>query len=270
MTSITSVAHSLGVTDIKAFKAFMKKMELGSGVGQFIRNLTSLKGKPPISHGNGYPRYLYHFTTKENATSIFQTGRLEARTIDQFRGGIFSVDLSNILSSYSADGIAKLLKQGQKDSNTLTLLRIPVDKLNKSLLKLRDISRTTIDIPAEGGIIINKLLKKYNCKTHAELLELAQKDNSVYEELMGKLEPYFGCSIGRNAGNFKLYRGKKQPLEFIYPKSIDADCIEEIGTLNVEAFKRTAEYDSSKPNRSILGALLKGQPEAKSLVRVNS
>ena len=56
----------------------------------------------------------------------------------------------------------------------------------------------------------------------------------------------------------------------MYPESINADHIEEIGTLNVQAFKKTAEYDVTKPNKSILGALLKGRAEEKALVRLNS
>ncbi len=270
MASISKIANLLDVTDMKAFESFTRKMKLGRGVNPFIDNLTHIKGETPISNGNGYPRYLYHFTTRENATSIFQSGKLEARTYELFKGGVFSVDLCNILSSYNAGGITKLLKHAQKDSDSLTLLRIPVNKLNKSLLKLRDISRVTLEIPAEGGIVINKIMKKYNCKSHDELLELAKKDNSIYEELMCKLEPYFGCSIGRNAGKFKLFRGKKQPIEFMYPQSISADCIEEVGTVNVKALEKSTEYDSSKPNRSILGALLKGHPEEKALVRVDS
>ena len=61
----------------------------------------------------------------------------------------------------------------------------------------------------------------------------------------------------------KLFKQRKEAIEYIYSESIKIDKVMKIGEVNVEKIKSTPKYDPMHPIKSIFSELLSGTPEIK-------
>ena len=152
----------------------------------------------------------------------------------------------------------ELISYTAKGKDDIVLLRIPTEKLDKNKLLIRS---------------QNRMLGSYNIKTKAsEYLEKLIR-NGIEEKEAVKIaldkktaEHIINAEPAKNA---KLFKQRKEALEYIYPEDIPISSAEKIGEVNVRDLRATADYDPIRPMRSIFTKLLKGTAEIKGAELLN-
>ncbi|MDR1327584.1 MAG: hypothetical protein LBJ74_04180 [Heliobacteriaceae bacterium] len=199
------------------------------------------------------PRFLYHLTNKGNYQSILKDGVMKALPDDFFGNGVFMTELPNLFKRWStkanwfgANLKEKLLEQAAKGSNEIVILKIPTSKLNKTKLKIRSQDKCFDWLRSDAE----------KCKSAEEFRSLFPEYKHIFE--------------GDKALLAKLYKQRKESLEYIYPSDILISNVKKIGEVDVTALRATSEYDPSKPMRSIFTKLLEGTPEAKGAMLLKS
>ena len=116
-----------------------------------------------------------------------------------------------------------------EDKNKLVILKIPTDKLDAEKLFIRS-------------------------------------ENKFFEQVLSKkrdttdLQPHIKQNLEGNtpATKSKLYKNRKEAIEYIYKDDIPIEKAEQIGQiLNIN----TLDYDKNNPVKSILQKILEGLPE---------
>lgn len=170
------------------------------------------------------PRYLYHLTSTDCLNKIKESGKIKIApdTLGFKKSGIFLLELENFAKywkpnkDWDFNNLAyDLLKQCSNGTMTLSLIRIPVDKLDKNILRIRS---------------LNKLFRA--------------NERSLHE------------TEGISATESKKYKAKKNAIEYIYPKEININNIEILGS--IENYRNILR---KKRLSGLLLELLKDQPE---------
>lgn len=207
--------------------------------------------KAPLKHAIGQhkiPKFLYHFTTEEGYKSILKEGKVRVGGKGDPIKGIFLVELSNLLKRWTAssdwessDLRKKVLKHVIRILNgKIVLLRIPTKNLDKEKILVRSQNR---------------------------LFKIVAKDNfdDVYEEWKytgikppGEFTHAFYADSAKKA---KLYKQRKEAIEYIYPMPIEVSKIKKIGEIQA-----SYNYIGKTPIKNLFSELLKGTPEEKALV----
>jgi len=216
------------------------------------------------------PRYIYHLTTK-SAYEKMQKDRLIMPSEDYFFGdGIFAVELSNLFKRWKQPQkdwgaislLEKLVQYVSKGKENLCILKIPTKELDRKLLVIR--SQNLL-----FSLTSDTFCKKHNRKDISELVagQISNGD-SPEGSLLFALEKYLPkmadhLEFGVPAKFSKLYKQRKEAIEYIYPNPIPVNCTQKIGEVNITELKKSQNYDILKPLRSIFVQLLKGTPEEK-------
>lgn len=218
---------------------------------------------------NKIPRFLYHLTTKSNYSKMLETGIMKPAKEGLCGENIFMLDITNFFkhwTKFNAIGgnhQKRLLKKvSGANKEDIVLLKIPTNQLKKEKLGIR--SQDVIYSNAEylGGEQV-EFIKKFNCQTEEELLQLLEKDNDAFSQFANIFKRYLHLTKGTNAGNQRLFTTRKDAIEYIYPYVIDMTNVKKIGQINPSEFELCAEFNPNRPMQSVLGKLLEGQPEQK-------
>jgi hypothetical protein len=225
------------------------------------------------------PRFIYHMTNKSNYKSMLKDGVIKTTQDDFFGKGVFAIELTNLFKrwrnnkSWGGSSLQQqLIQQATKVSDDIVILKIPTEKLNHDLLKVR--SQNAL-FSWENPVSFTKIIR--NADVEKELKQLPKgKDGfgSKYISILRKkLLEKKGIAThlleGSPANVSKLFKQRKQALEYIYKEEIPITAAEKIGEVNIERLRSSAEYNPTKPMRSIFTALLKGTPEVKGAELLN-
>ena len=247
--------NSLELALIKLAKMYPKQ-KAGAGASGFLGTLTrdACKSLNLQNEGTRVPRFIYHLTSKENAQTIFTKGKIEPRTNDLlFGNGIFAIDLQNYFKRWQLQDLLDFFKA--KNISECTILKIPTNKLDLSLLRIRDsdILTSGLDFHVLINRVRNQLMEKYNTDI-AGLCRLIETNNAVKEDAIKQLRPFIEKSLTSSGLSPKL-KAKKKAIEFMYPDAISTDGIQQLGTTSMEG----------KTPKEIFIELLRGFPEEKSI-----
>lgn len=99
-----------------------------------------------LGNGETVPKYLYHMTSKENYASMLQDGVIKKSLIEN---GVFLTDFKSFALKYPIDDLKGMVKwygglypgaaQFGSASNTVVVLKIPTESLQKDLTMVRKI-----------------------------------------------------------------------------------------------------------------------------------
>ena len=196
-----------------------------------VAKIINIVGKHKI------PRFLYHMTTKANYEKIVSDNFLRgSKQYGTFNGS------SHVDSAYDCVFLIELtnfFKRWRKSNDW------SFDTLQKAL----------IEQVAKGKdeIVILKI-PTFNLNP-ANIFIRSQ--NELF------------CKSSTNRQNFvsakmsSLYKQRKHAIEYMYSGLIGTSGIEKIGELSIKTLKESAEYDHTRPIRSLFINLLKGTPEVK-------
>lgn len=192
------------------------------------------------------PRYIYHFTNERAYKSMCKGGFIKASTKDYYikDKAVFLIELENFCKRWGFNKSWKtfpetlqaslLMKAAyfttpsrEKDENKLVILKIPTDKLDSKKLFVRSENRFFEQfLSGRTGTI------DLSSEQHLEGNTLAQKS--------------------------KLYKNRKEAIEYIYKDDISIESAVQIGQiLDIN----TINYDKNNPVKSILQMCLEGEPE---------
>jgi hypothetical protein len=130
--------------------------------------------------------------------------------------GVFMSELQNLFKRWTVskdwfgrDLRTELLTQVvKKTGNKIVVLKIPTANLDKNILLIR----------SQNKLFLNR--------GKAELVELAKRWKETGEILDGKFKEIF---VGEKATSSKLYKQRKEAIEYIYPEEIDMSKVQKIG-----------------------------------------
>lgn len=215
---------------------------------------TRINSNIPVipSFGNKkIPRFLYHLTTEENYQSMLKDGIVEARrSLFDSISGVSMLELSNffkrwkVLKGFNEEHLGeKLLSQvTQKAAKSkIIALKIPTGSIDKSKLIIRS-----------QNILFSASREEY------------WDDMAKYLEAPDKAKDYMKhiCK-GDSSKNSKLYKQRKNAIEYIYPQDIDIAKVEKIGEADIN-------LDDKLPLKEILSKLFKSKLEKLAFEKVFS
>lgn len=217
---------------------------------------------------NKIPRFLYHLTTKSNYQKMLETGAMNPAKEGLCGENIFMLDITNFFKRWTKFNLGgshqKRLLAHVSGANRedVVLLKIPTKQLQREKLGIR--SQDVLYSNAEylGGEQV-EFMKKFNCNSEEELLQLLEKDENAFDKFTNIFKRYLHLTNGTQAGNQRLFTTRKDALEYIYPEAIDIHSVQKIGQINPSEFELTSEFNPDKPMQSVFGKLLEGQPEQK-------
>jgi hypothetical protein len=225
------------------------------------------------------PRFIYHVTNKSNYESMLKDGVIKTTQDDLFGQGIFAVELTNLFKRWRVNKSwrnqslqEKLVKHVAKGNNHIIILKIPTEKLNQDLLKVRS---QNVLFSRGNSVSFTKIIDNVDVEKELKLLPrgkngFGSKAISFFRKnLLEKKSLATHLLEGSPANVSKLFKQRKQALEYIYKEEIPIIAAEKIGEVNIEKLRASAEYNPTKPMRSIFTALLKGTPEAKGAELLN-
>ena len=194
------------------------------------------------------PRYIYHFTNEHAYKSMCNDGFIKATTKDVFikDKSVFLVELENFSKNWGFN------KSWDK---------FP-EPLQESLLMLASYFTTPSSIENKNKLVI---LKIPTDKLDSEKL-FVRSENKFFEQLLSdkkdakNLHPDIKQHLEGNtpATKSKLYKNRKEAIEYIYKDNIPIEKAEQIGQiLNIN----TLDYDKNNSVKSILQKILEGLPE---------
>jgi len=196
--------------------------------------------------GKKVPRYIYHLTTKANYENIQKSGFINmSKDYLSGKNAVFFIDWQNFIKRWgklevddsvflSKKTFLKYLLKG-KGKRNMSLLRVPVSKLNQDDLYVR-----SQDI----------------------LFDACTNYKAEYQTRDPILQIFFPHLFDFDfVKNVKKYTSKKHSVEYIYKNTIPKDIVEEVGTAEL-----TLQNFKSRNNLlNFLNNLLKSTPEQKSL-----
>jgi hypothetical protein len=193
------------------------------------------------------PRYIYHFTTKFNYEQIKQQGYINlSKDYLSEKDAVFFLDWQNfikrwggILTGKNSPFLSKktflnyLLKR--KGKRKMSLLRVPVDKLNRD------------DLYVRSQDILFDMCTNYQNEFRSRDAVLKQKFPHLFDF--------------DSVNNAKKYKSKKHSVEYIYTKNIPLDIVKEVGCAELNLQTCNNKHNLLK----FLNNLLSNTPEHKSL-----
>ena len=194
------------------------------------------------------PRYIYHFTNEQAYKSICNDGFIKATTKDSFikDKAIFLVELENFSKNWGFN------KSWEK---------FP-EPLQESLLMLASYLTTPSSIEGKNKLVI---LKISTDKLNPKKL-FVRSENKFFEQVLSDkndtkdLHPDIKQNLEGNtpANKSKLYKNRKEAIEYIYKDDIPIEKTEQIGQiLDIN----TLDYDKNNLVKSILRKILEGLSE---------
>jgi len=248
----------------KTHDKFMRVIDSKGTTKSTIRGTTS---KVPPS--GTVPRFIYHMTNKDNYLKILKSGQLKP-TSDDFMSGVFMTDLENLFKHWTHDYAwgseslqFQLLRQCKKGKDDLIILKIPTSSLDCEKLVIRSQQRGFSYLEGNKDELI-EFVRKDLLRTEFEEKDAPNMVLRSINRYLDKLRIQNNhLYTGRPARESKLFKQRKEAIEYVYTQPIKIDKVEKIGEVNVEKVKSTPEYDPMHPIRSIFSALLSGTPEAK-------
>lgn len=237
-------------------------------VNKFLSMLESKGCEINKANPNKIPRFLYHLTTKSNYEKMLKTGVMKTSKEGLCGEMVFLLDIKNFFKRWTKFNLGGshqkrlLAKVSGVNKEDVVLLKIPTKQLNRERLGIR--SQDALYSNAEYlGADQVEFMKKYNCNTEEELLELLENNEAAFNRFASIFKRYLHLTRGTNAGNQRLFTTRKDAIEYIYPEAIDIKSVQKIGQINPSEFELTNEFNPDKPMQSVFGKLLSGQPEQK-------
>ena len=171
-------------------------------------NITNFKSRK-------VPRYIYHFTNEQAYKSMCNDGFIKATTKDSFikNKAVFLIELENFCKNW---GFNKSWDQFS-------------EPLQESLLMLASYFTTPSLIESKNKLVI---LKIPTDKLDSEKLFI-RSENNFFEQILSvkkdttDLHPNIKQNLEGNtpATKSKLYKNRKEAIEFIYKGDIPINCI---------------------------------------------
>ena len=194
------------------------------------------------------PRYIYHFTNEHAYKSMCNDGFIKATIKDSFikDKAVFLIELENFCKNW---GFNKSWDQFS-------------EPLQESLLMLASYFTTPSLIESKNKLVI---LKIPTDKLDSEKLFI-RSENKFFEQILSvkkdttDLHPNIKQNLEGNtpATKSKLYKNRKEAIEYIYKGDIPIEKAEQIGQiLDIN----TLSYDKNNSVKSILQKILEGFPE---------
>lgn len=196
------------------------------------------------------PRFIYHLTNQHAYAEMCKDGFIRCSEKDPYleHPGVFAIELRNFLKHWKHnkdwDETAELLQESvfrnaarwiksfNEAKNRLVILKIPTDSLNPEKLKIRSQNEFF-------RFKMNKTKKSY-----------------PNEHLRGYTP----------ANKSRLYKNRKEAIEYIYQDPIPIELVTPIGnSVDIPLLRKSVDFDSDNPPKSILTHLLDGTPESKAL-----
>ncbi len=239
-------------------------------IGQKILTLGTRYGKHKI------PRFIYHITNKSNYELMLKDGVIKTSKDKLFGDGVFTIELINLFKRWGKNKFwggrslwEELIYQVAKGSDDLVILRIPTEKLNNDLLRVRSQNilfswSTSLDCMAA------------TVRAQSEFLKMPRETQGWMDKFFDIFKKYlqpnsFGTHLleGTPAKDSHLFKQRKEAIEYIYKDAIPIADTVKIGEVNIAQLRSTAEYDPAKPMRSIFIKLLEGTHEVKGAELLN-
>lgn len=202
-----------------------------------------------INFGNRkIPRFIYHLTNAHAYDSMLKDGGIKATTKDYYikEKAVFFIELDNFCKNW---GFSKSWKA------------FP-EPLQESLLMLAAYFKTPSPIQGENKLVIlkiptdkldsNKLFVRSENRFFEQILADKNDTNGLHFDLKQNLEGNVPASKS------KLYKNRKEALEYIYKDDIPIEKVESIGQiLDIN----TLDYDKNNSAKSVLQKCLEGTRE---------
>lgn len=259
------------------WKEILKILKSSKTHDKFMRVICSDKStKPAIKAveqksppAGTIPRFIYHMTNRDNYLKILKSGQLKP-TSDDFMSGIFMTDLKNLFKHWTHDYAwgqeslqSQLLRQCKKGKDELVILKIPTLNLDCEKLLIRSQQRGFSHLEGNKDELIEFVRK--------DLLRAEFEEKDVPDMVLRSINRYLDklriqdnqLYTGYPVRESKLFKQRKEAIEYIYSEPIGIDKTTKIGEVNVEELRSSTNYDPMHPIRSIFSALLSGTPEAK-------
>ncbi len=267
-TNNSTKAHGNVKPKIELFKNPAVSFYSDDFVNKIILMLESKGCEINKANSNKIPRFLYHLTTKSNYEKMLETGAISPAKEGLCGENIFMLDIKNFFKRWTKFNLGgshqkRLLAHvSGANKEDVVLLKIPTKQLQREKLGIR--SQDVLYSNAEYlGAEQVEFMKKYNCKTEEEVLQLLENDETAFNKFANMFKRYLHLTRGTNAGNQRLFTTRKDAIEYIYPDAIDIKSVQKIGQINPSDFELTSEFNPEKPMQSVFGKLLSGQPEQK-------
>lgn len=218
------------------------------------------------------PRFIYHMTNKCNYESMLHDGVIKTSLDGLVGKGVFSTELTNLFkrwrksNCWEGESLQKrLIEQVAKGKDEIVILKIPTAKLDSDKLIIRSQNKlfnwSLSDKGEEAFDQLSNAIAGLNRDNN-----WLQKIREILEDIITKQNSK-KCAThltqGAPARMSKLYKQRKEALEYIYLDNIPISSAEKIGEVNIKELRKTAKYDPVRPMRSIFTELLKGTPEVK-------
>ncbi len=223
------------------------------------------------------PRYIYHLTNRENYLGMLKTGQISTSRDDFIGQGIFMFDLGNFFRHWWK-GIKGILKNDRhfyqsnlidhclKDSLELVILRIPTNVLEHENLRIRSQNRLFSTLSGDKKELLDFILedsKKMNYKKD-NIADMILCSINRYFDKLGRQGSHDHIYEGSSVYESKLFKQRKEAIEYVYKEPIPIQNVEKIGEVNMEEVM-DGKYSSIYPIKKIFEALLYGTPENKSV-----
>lgn len=216
-----------------------------------------------------FPRFLYHMTSKAKYEAIVKSGGLIPKPDAAYgKEGIFTFDLKNFFTRWSKNVVwgGEDLKERlfnrvvRMSSGDMVILRIPTAGLNKDKLRIR--SQNQLFSFCKSSVA-HEIFSKVS-------LAQSEKANAgkAYWELVSPFmtSPKQRLLVdGEKASLAKLFKQRKEAIEYIYQDAIPLGSFEKIGEANAKDFLLYNRHNYANPVQSLLQELLKGTPEQKAV-----
>lgn len=237
-----------------------------------IRTLTQI-GKHKI------PRFIYHMTSKGNYESMLKDGMIKTSEEAFIGKGVFATELTNFFKHWRTDKSwngeslqGRLLDLVTHKQKEIVMLKIPTEKLSADKLVIRSQNRLFGWGYSKNGEDILEKIKEFEQNNKNLQNNLGTEIRRLIKELMSKGESenlVEHITEGTSAKMSKLYKQRKEALEYIYLDNIQMSNVEKIGEVNIGELKQSSKYDPAYPLRSVFTSLLAGTPEVKGAELLN-
>lgn len=244
-----------------------------------INNDASAMNSSKIFGKHKIPRFLYHITSKENYTKMLSDGYIIPKDKDLFiqKPAVYFTDITNLLKRWSrakdngGGNILYMLLDHCKgsvgpDKNDIVILKIPTAKLEQEKLKIRSQNRFMAKADNALRLIIHKVnvlhledKKEYSNLPQSEVSALARRQaQQIMLQKADKSDYINHLFLGDNAKYSKLYKQRKEAIEYFYSEKINIKDVEKIG-------EATLPKDFEGQANNIFKQLLKGTKEQNAL-----
>ena len=208
--------------------------------------------------GHKTPKYIYHFTNKKSYEAIKNSGIIKPSQDFKFGKAIFFTEFANFFKRWpeikfeSKNLQAYLIQQAAKDYNDIVLLRIPTKHLKKDKLFIRSQNKLVefLDLKYDDLPEVEYTQDKNGNKV--PVCKYIQKTN--YKYLMH-------LTFGELAKFSKLYKQRKEAIEYMYKDEIPFEYVEKIGETDISEYTKNGWKNLERNLQEIFKELLKNSPE---------